>query len=113
MSEMMSPAIMEALGGAQGAPPGQEMGGMPPMGGAEPPMPEPAPEGGGDTVDLIRQALELVRQYAAEEESEQNTMDAEKITSLLQGILAAEEKELEQAMQGKASPRILRSAYGG
>ncbi len=107
----MSPAIMEALGGG-GAPP---MGGTPPPGppmGAAPPGPPPT-DGGGDTTDLIRQALELVRQYAAEEESEQNTLDAEKITSLLQGILASEEKELEDAMTGKASPRILRSAYGG
>ena len=80
------------------------------MGGA---APAPEPQGGGDVTDLIRQALELVRQYAAQEESEQNTLDAEKITSLLQGILAAEEKELEDAMQGKASPRVLRNAYAG
>ena len=95
-----------------------EQGGLPPelmamMGGA-PPAEAPAPEqGGGDITDLIRQALELVRQYAAQEESEQGTLDAEKITSLLQGILAQEEKELEGAMQGKASPKMLRSAYGG
>ena len=90
MSEMMSPAVTQALG----------------MGGDG-----PAPEGDGDAADLIRQALELVRQYAAQEQSEQGTLDAEKITTLLQQILANEEKELEDAMQGKASPRMLRSAY--
>jgi antitoxin component HigA of HigAB toxin-antitoxin module len=64
-------------------------------------------------MELIRQALELVRQYAAQEESESGTLDAEKISSLLQQILANEEKEMEDAMQGKASPKMLRSAYGG
>lgn len=72
-----------------------------------------APSGGGDALELIRQALDLVRQYAQQEESEQGTLDAEKITTLLQQILAMEEKELDDAMQGKASPRMLRSAYGG
>lgn len=93
MSEMMSPAIMQALGGGQ-------------------PAEEPAQEG-GSALDLIRDALELVRQYAQQEQSEQNTLDAEKITTLLQGLLAAEEKEMDDAMQGKASPRVLRQAYGG
>jgi hypothetical protein len=102
MSEMaqgaMSPDIMALLSGA-GA------GGQ-----AGPPEPEAE---GGDASDLIRQALELVRQYAAQEQSEQGTLDAEKITSLLQAILAAEEKELDDAMAGKASPRMLRQAYAG
>jgi antitoxin component HigA of HigAB toxin-antitoxin module len=71
-----------------------------------------APAEGGDATELIRQALELVRQYAAQEESETGTLDAEKITTLLQSILANEEKELEDAMAGKASPKMLRSAYG-
>lgn len=82
-------------------------------GGGGAPAPEaPAPEG-GDASELIRQALELVRQYAQQEESEQGTLDAEKITTLLQQILAMEEKELDDAMQGKASPKMLRNAYGG
>ena len=93
--------MMQALmGGGAGAPAG------PPQG--------PSSDGGegGNATDLIRQALELVRQYAQQEESEQNTLDAEKITTLLQQILSNEEKELDDAMQGKASPRMLRSAYG-
>ena len=97
-------------------------GGMPPeimsllQGGGDGAAPQSAPSDGGEgsnAVDLIRQALELVRQYAQQEESEQGTLDAEKITTLLQQILANEEKELDDAMQGKASPRMLRSAYGG
>lgn len=89
----MSPAIMQALGGGQ-------------------PAPEPAQEG-GSSLDLIREALELVRQYAQQEESEQGTLEAEKITTLLQTLLANEEKELDDAMAGKASPKLLRQAYAG
>ena len=103
--------MSEMMAGGGGMPP--ELAALLGGGGGAPPAPEaPAPEQ-GDTTDLIRQALELVRQYAQAEESEQNTLDAEKITSLLQGILASEEKELEDAMQGKASPRVLRKAYSG
>lgn len=107
MSEMMQggmqgggPDIMALLQGA-GA------GGGAPMG--DGPQEDPK----GEAIDLIRQALELVRQYAAQEESEMGTLDAEKITTLLQQILANEEKELEDAMTGKASPKMLRSAYSG
>lgn len=78
------------------------------MGGGQ----QPQEESGGNALDLIREALELVRQYAQQEESEQGTLEAEKITTLLQGLLATEEKELDDAMQGKASPRLLRQAYG-
>lgn len=81
------------------------------LGGGQP-AEEPG-QGGGEALELIRQALDLVRQYAQQEESEQGTLDAEKITTLLQQILAMEEKELDDAMQGKASPKMLRSAYGG
>jgi hypothetical protein len=102
MSEMMQggglpPELMALLGG----------------GGEGAPAPEASADPGGDAMELIRQALELVRQYAQQEESESGTLDAEKISSLLQGILAAEEKEMEDAMQGKASPKMLRSAYSG
>lgn len=94
MSEMtsgsMPPDIASLLGGAAAPPAGSE---------------------GGDVMDLIRQALELVRKAAVELEGEGDTLAAEKITSLLQQILADEEKELEDAMAGKASPRMLRQAY--
>jgi hypothetical protein len=107
MSEMMQggglpPELMALLGGA-GA--GGDAGMAP--------EPEAPADPGADAMELIRQALELIRQYAAQEESEQGTLDAEKISTLLQQILAAEEKELDDAMQGKASPKMLRSAYGG
>ena len=73
---------------------------------------EPQDDGGGDVLDIIRQALDLIRQYAQQEQDEQNTLLAEKITTQLQTILANEEKEQMGALQGKASPRLLKQAYG-
>lgn len=64
-------------------------------------------------MEIIRQALELVRQYAVQEQDDENTLRAEKISTLLAEILANEQKEIDQALQGKASPRVLRQAYAG
>ena len=94
----MSNIDIEALLGGAGA-----GGGM---------MPEPPGDDTGDVLDIIRQALDLVRQYADQEQDEQNTLLAEKITTQLQTILANEEKEQMGALQGKASPRLLKQAYG-
>ena len=77
------------------------------------PSPNPQPEGEGDVLEFIRQALEAVRQYAVGEKDDENTLRAEKITTLLQEILANEQREIDQALQGKASPRVLRQAYAG
>ena len=75
--------------------------------------PNPQAEGEGDVMEIIRQALELVRQYAVQEQDDENTLRAEKISTLLAEILANEQKEIDQALQGKASPRVLRQAYAG
>ena len=86
------------------------------MGQGQPPpetSPQPQPEGEGDVLGIIRQALDLVRQYAQQEQDDENTLRAEKISTLLAEILANEQKEIDQALQGKASPRVLRQAYAG
>ena len=94
----MSPDIMALLGG----------------GGAEAPAP-PMPGGdeGGDVLDLIRQALELVRQATASASDDMEALEYEKITTLLTKRLADEQKQQDDAMQGKASPRMLRQVYQG
>lgn len=95
MSEMaLSPDVLAALSGA-----------------AQPQ--NTAPADGGSSLDLIRQALDAVRGYAQQENDEQNVLAAEQITTLLQKLLANEQKEQDDAMAGKASPRLLRQAYGG
>jgi hypothetical protein len=46
-------------------------------------------------------------------DSEQDRLMLEKVTTMLQQIKASEEKEQEGMLQGKASPRQMRRAYGG
>jgi hypothetical protein len=82
-------------------------------GGGVPQAPPGAPQAQGSPSDLIRQALDIVRQYAQSENDEQNVLAAEQVTTLLQKLLANEQKEQDDAMQGKASPKMLRSVYGG
>jgi uncharacterized protein YqeY len=76
------------------------------------PQAPPEEEGPGDVTDIIREALDLVRQYADQEQDEQNILLAEKISTQLQTILANEEKDQMGMLQGKASPRLLKQAYG-
>lgn len=98
MSEMaMSPDIMALLGG----------------GGAPAPPEAPVGDEGGDVLDLIRQALELVRQATASASDDMEALEYEKITTLLAKRLADEQKQQDDAMQGKASPRMLRQVYQG
>lgn len=84
--------------------PAAMMGGPP-----QAPLEEEEP---GDVTDIIREALDLVRQYADQEQDEQNILLAEKISTQLQTILANEEKDQMGMLQGKASPRLLKQAYG-
>lgn len=67
----------------------------------------------GNPEEYLREALELVRMYAADPSIDDiDTEAAEKITSLIQGILATGQKEQQDMMQGKLSPRAMSKAYG-
>lgn len=93
--------------------------------GAQPPMPPeafaamagggeaPPPEGGGPISDLLRQILSLAGQYKDQEQSEQNILLIEQVTTQVQKILANEEKEADDLLQGKMSPSAVRSAVSG
>lgn len=61
----------------------------------------------------IKEIISLVRSYAEQEDDEENILVAEKITTMLQQILAAEQKDADSMMAGKVSPKALRKAYGG
>lgn len=79
----------------------------------EQPFSESAPEEGGDGASKIKEIISMVRAYAEQENDEENILTAEKITTMLQQILAAEQKDAEGMLQGKVSPKALRKAYGG
>lgn len=74
--------------------------------------PEPA-GGGGDPAELYREILDLLAQARQAEDSEQDKLALEKVSTLIQQLLASEEKEEEEAMGGKMSPALLRRTYGG
>lgn len=72
----------------------------------------PAPQSGGDTVDILRQMIDLAKNYIDAEQDEDDKLTMTKVLTTLQQYLAAEQKERDDAMQGKASPKMLRSVYG-
>lgn len=122
---MLPPELMGA------PPPDPSMGGMPPEMGAPPPgMPPemmggplpppdmmggpPPPEGGppaapeaGRASDILKTILALAQQYADQENSQQNILLIEQLRTLCQKILAEEEKEAHDLMQGKVSPKAM------
>jgi hypothetical protein len=99
----MPPELASLLGGA--APPQGDPGMMPPEQGA--------PEGGESTIDILNQMLDLAKLYMEVDEDEEDKMTMAKVLSILQGYLAAEQRESQDAMQGKLSPKLLAQSYGG
>jgi hypothetical protein len=117
----------------------QEMGDIPPEQGGGAPMGMPGGEGGGlppelqallageqsssqgpvdwdsmDEVGKFNSFMAGIRSWMERDlDSEQSRLRAEKARTLLQEVKAADEKETEQAMTGKASPRMMRRAYSG
>lgn len=111
------PDMMAALQGAAGP-----QGGDPSMGGA--PAPEPQDpsmaddggslygQGGGDNVEALRAALDALKQYAEEEDDDQNIQVVLKCLTALQAILADEQKMMDGALGGKVDPRGMRRLGG-
>lgn len=88
--------------------------GMPAQAGA--PAEEPPAEGGGDQEEaaLIKSIIaDMLRLAGGNTLSEQNKANVQQAMSLFQKIKAGEEREAEQAMTGKVSPRLLQKAYSG
>ena len=104
--EMMPP---EMMGG--GMPPG-----MPPemgmMGEFPPGMGGPPPQESGADPELLQQILDLFDSYRQNQQSQQNLLMAEKARTLVQQILASEEKEMDGMLQGKLSPGAIRRMAG-
>lgn len=124
MSSLMDAISGGAPGGPPPGPPG-DMGGPPPglagmlggMGGPGgpppgPPEPEgpPAPE---STSDVIKQMVEAALAYLDIETDEQEKAQMAAVLKSLQDFLAREQKEEQDAMGGKMSPRLLSKAYSG
>jgi hypothetical protein len=79
----------------------------------EQPPPGPPPAAGNEGgVALLKQAIDTVRQYIEGEQDEEDRLAGEKVTSLLQQILAKNQKETDGLLQGKMSPAAMRGAFG-
>lgn len=104
---------MDMLGQAGGAPGGPPPGPPPPDPSqtAGPPPPAGPGGGGGDPSDLIREMLDILDEYKASEEDEEDLLLVEKIGTQLQQLLANNQKELDGAMKGTISPKLLRKQY--
>ncbi len=87
--------------------------------GAPPAGPEPAPaapadQGGGDEdpVDLMKQALDLVRRALAVEKDEEDVLMLEKTTTQIQQYIANDQKMVDTAMGTGPGHKALRKLQG-
>jgi hypothetical protein len=87
-------------------------GPAPPPGGPAPPLAGPPGDLQGSPSEILQGMLELADQYRQVERDHKDLLDMEKVRTLLQQILAAQANEQDQMMQGKATPRAMRRAYG-
>lgn len=100
MSNILPPDLLAALGGGQPE-------GLPPEEGPEP------PDEGGDTVSILQEMIELAKQYITVEQDQVDKHTMTKVLTTLQQYLADEQKEQDDALAGKVSPRLLRRQPGG
>lgn len=103
---MSGMALQDLLGG--GAPGGA------PAPAAPGPGEESGPgEGGGDSVSLLGQALDLIRQAIDVEPDEEDKLTLEQCTTLLQKVKASNQKLQDTAMGAGPGAKFLRKAQGG
>jgi len=103
------------MGGGMMPPDMGGMGGPPPGGPMGPPPMEPGPgaEPAGDTADVIRQMIDMAKQYMDVEDDDTEKAQMAAVLKTLTDFLAREQKEQDDAMGGKLSPRLMRQAYSG
>jgi hypothetical protein len=106
---MADPAALQAMLGGLGP------GGPPPSG---PPGPDPSmmggppDQGGGedDPISILQQMLDLADNYGQVEPDDEDKLLMEKARTLLQQLLAKDQKDQDGLMQGKLSPSAMRKA---
>lgn len=79
--------------------------------GADPSV--PPQQDSPDPNDLLQQILDIAAQYKQVEDDPQDLLTVEKVTTLVQQLIAANQKEADGMLQGKATPRAIRRASGG
>lgn len=88
-------------------PPG---GGMP--GGGMPPDSPDQGDGATDPLELYKAMKELLREAIDVEHDQEDVLALEKISTLVQQLIANNQKLQDQAMSGAMDPKMMRKAYG-
>lgn len=89
-----------------GPPPPPDQGMFPPgPPGAGPPQGMPAPQ---DPGEILRAMLDMAQAYRSVEEDQEDLLAIEQVTTLVQRLLAKEQKQHDDLIQGKASPQAMR-----
>lgn len=81
------------------------------LGGA--PGSSPAPDAGGSATAILKRLVQDIHAAIPQMDDPQDAQELMKCLSAVQGIIANEQKEKDQAMQGKMSPRMMRKATPG
>ena len=102
-------AILQAANGHAGLPPSVSMapGAQPAQSGAQ-----PAQQGSGDDVQVAKQASQHILAFAASATDPALKALFSQCLAALHKYLAQADKEHQQALQGKVSPRLMSRAHG-
>lgn len=78
-------------------------------------MPDMEDSGGGgaNPLELYKAMKELLREAIDVEQDEEDILALEKIATLVQQLLANNQKMQDSAMQGQMDPKMMRKAYSG
>jgi hypothetical protein len=68
-----------------------------------------APE---DPVAIVQQMIDLSQAYLSAEQDQEDLLTMQKISTELQSLLAKDQQDADKMMQGTATPRAMRKAYG-
>lgn len=102
---MLPPDMMAAFGGAGADPSGAPVDAQAPS--------EAPSEGGGSTTEILERMIADAQAYIEVEQDAEDKLTMTKVLTTLQGYLAAEQKEQDDLLAGKASPKVLRKAATG
>lgn len=110
----MPPELMDMLQQAQqgGVAPPDAMGGPPDQIDVTPPgQTDQSGQNDLDPEEMLKQMLDLADEYKTSESDEEDVLAIEKVSTLIQQLLAKQQKERDGLAQGKMTPSAVRRSY--
>ena len=80
--------------------------------GPSPGLPDQSPSG-GDHSDALRQLLDFARMVAATADDDREAAQLEKVTTIVAGLLADQQRQAHDLLKGKLPPAAMIKALGG